>query len=418
MRKGLKYIFLFLAIGIAVILLIGLSKALFVLSIYSFFLGKISSILGLDLMPSRVVAILATMVTIMLLPWVTSFLLLGRRKKELFIATAIVVALFYLSLHFGTTEVFFDRSTGEPAKYYIKTMEGFKFSSSGDFDPKFGIKYKFITPEVVKEYFFWQRTGKLEVIPEVIPGRYFDMITGEPIVWYSEEPDGTIKLFPLPGHDPATGELLKPITKEIAAKRPKPVRTEPAYDRTGIINSVKKGKIDLDWYFRTRENALDLESEMVNLGRTRSFWEGGKWEHQFDLYVEKIIFLPPSFTIVGVCYKGAANVEQLLVADASILDSKGIKHQPLSYLGVEKTLYGFKIQLLKGEVRRVFYVLEYVPPEALQTGAHTGAGDDFVRFWAKSAQSSQQQGRERSCSFRNPVKFLVSFDYNSAHQCR
>jgi hypothetical protein len=46
-----------------------------------------------------------------------------------------------------------------------------------------------------------------------------------------------------------------------------------------------------------------------------------------------------------------------------------------------------------GEVKRIFYVLEYLPPEELQAGAHTGNGDNYVRFSVEGSQKSRQAGR-------------------------
>jgi hypothetical protein len=383
MKRVYKYVLVFLTGGIGAILFIVLVKTSIAFLIYSFFLGKISSALGLDLMLSRAIAILFSIASLFLIPLIISFLLFGR-KKEVFIVTSLAVAVCYFAIYYCTANVFFDRRTGQSAKYYIKTLDGFKFSSAEDFDPKFGIRYKPITQEVIKEYFFWQKTGKLKSIPEVKAGKYFDMITGESIVWYSEREDGTIKLFSLPGHDPTTGDLLKPITKEVAKRKQADFgHEEPAYDLKKIICLVKEGKIDLDWYFKAQENAFDVKSEVAQLGGNSGLFGFGPWEHQFDLFVEKIIFLPPSFTVIGVCFKGVENVEKLDVSAGNILDSRDIKHRPLNYIGVTKWRLRSEIDLNKGEIKRVFYVLEYISPEELKTGAHTGIGDSVVRFSLK-----------------------------------
>jgi hypothetical protein len=384
MKRIYKYLLISLTGGIGLILLVVLTKTFFAFLIYSFFLGKISSAFGLDPQLSRAIAILAMIGSLVLLPWIISFFIFGTGKKDLLIVASIAIAACYLALYYGTANVFFDRTTGQPAKYYIKTLDGFKFSSKEDFDPEFGIRYKPITQEIVKEYFFWQKTGNLKTIPEVKAGKYFDMITGEPIVWYSERQDGTIKLFSLPGHDPTTGELLKPITKDVAKRKQINFgKEEPTYERKKIVRLIKDGKIDLDWYFKTQENAFDVESDIAQLGGNSGLFGIGPWEHEFDLFVEKIIFLPPSFTVIGVCFKGVENVEKLDVSAGSILDARNIKHRPLNYIGVKKWRLRSEIDLNKGEVKRVFYVLEYIPPEELKTGAHTGIGDSVVRFSLK-----------------------------------
>jgi hypothetical protein len=214
-KKILKYTFLFLVIIVGMIILSALMKALFIYGLYSFFLEKISSMFGLDMMWARLIAVFAIVATLLALPSIISFFLFGRKKKEVFLIVLVTTIVYFFGLYYGTASIFFDRATGQAAKYYIKTLDGFKFSSKGDFDPKFGIRFKPITPEVIKEHYFWQKTGKLENISEIKAGKYFDMLSGEPIVWYSERPNGEIKLFSLPGYDPMTGQLLKPINKEI-----------------------------------------------------------------------------------------------------------------------------------------------------------------------------------------------------------
>ncbi len=210
-------LFLVLAV-VGIIILSAVMKVWFAYSIYSFFLGWASSTFGLDIVLSRAVAVFTTVIALIILPWIISFILFGRKKKEVLIAGSLIFAIWTLSLYYGTGNVFFDRNTGKPAKYYIKTLAGFKFSSREDFDPQFGIKYKPIDAQTVQEYYLWEKTGKMQV-PTVQPGKYFDIITGEPIVWYADRPDGSVELFPLPGYDPLTGQALRPMTKEVAERR-------------------------------------------------------------------------------------------------------------------------------------------------------------------------------------------------------
>lgn len=100
-------------------------------------------------------------------------------------------------------------------KCYLKTLEGFKFSSTCDFDPETGVQFQKMTPEVMEEYSFWKKNGKFSSIPMLEEGKFFDLLTGKPIVWYVERSKGRIVLSPLPGFDPVSGVRLKPITREI-----------------------------------------------------------------------------------------------------------------------------------------------------------------------------------------------------------
>ena len=133
MKRIYKYFLIFLSGGIGAILLMVLTKTFIVFLIYSFVFSKISSAFGLDFQLARAIAILGTIGSLAFLPWIISFLLFGTRKKDLLIAS-VAVTVCYLALYYGTANVFFDRRTGLPAKYYI-----------------------------VKEYFFWQKTDKLKI---------------------------------------------------------------------------------------------------------------------------------------------------------------------------------------------------------------------------------------------------------------
>ncbi len=401
-----KYFFFSLAILAGLFVLLALMKVLFVYQIYSFMLEKIITTFGLDLMLSRVVAIFISVVTILVLPWVISFLLFGRRKKELFIVSALAIAVCFLGLYYGTTDVFFDRSTGKPIKFYIKTLEGFKFSSTDDFDPKFGIKYKPITAEIIKECFFWEKTGKMQNIPAIKPGQYFNMITGEPMVWYSETPDGEIKLFSLPGYDPTTGELLKPMTKEVVRKKNGgtvlwDLGLDVIKKFDDLINPIDSNgkpisrplyqnldKETLEWYLRMSENSFNLTSDTENIGsKDPGFFGfgGGPWIHEYDVSAEKIIFIPPYYTVLGICYKGIKKCNARI--EGAIIDSRGIKYNPILVLMNDKTDRDktcidkdCSIEISAGEIKRVLYIIKYTPPKILKTGVFSLYGSIKIKF--------------------------------------
>jgi hypothetical protein len=162
----------------------------------------------------------------------------------------------------------FDPKTGEPRIWYHKTAGG-EWSAGGDYefynlpgyDPQTGEKLLVITRDVLDE---WQKsqaekagkrcyiitrdgvrysdkpgidqvTGRqcreltdqlIERLREYEKGRrptknisndptFFDLATGEPIVWYLKTTAGQIELFDLMGFHPTTGEELLPITKEV-----------------------------------------------------------------------------------------------------------------------------------------------------------------------------------------------------------
>ena len=211
-----RALLVFLACVVGIILFLVVSKILGTYWIYGLFLSKVVSMFGLDIVFSRMVAAVLTVMTLLFLPWIASIFLFGTRKVELSVVAVILIIGGALIIYHGSADVFFDRATGQPAKYYVKTLEGFRFSNAPDFDPKFGVKYKPINAEIIKDYYFWEKNGTYSNLPEIIKNKYFDITTGEPIVWYAERTEGTRALFPLPGYDPLTGKALKPMTAEIA----------------------------------------------------------------------------------------------------------------------------------------------------------------------------------------------------------
>jgi hypothetical protein len=64
----------------------------------------------------------------------------------------------------------------------------------------------------LREYEKGRRPNKITKTDPI----FFDLRSGEPIVWYSKGKDGTIEIFDLMGYHPNTGDELLPITKEIA----------------------------------------------------------------------------------------------------------------------------------------------------------------------------------------------------------
>lgn len=210
-----KYIVIIIGILALTALVFFGGQIWFVYSTYEFCVNYAASLFGVDVVFSRLFAVLVTSLLILALPTLLGFVFLGRNRKQVLVGAMLVYTAFSVALFFGAKDVFFDRTSGLPGKFVIETLDGFKFSNTQDIDPKWGIRYKPITPEILRRYHFWKKNGRNDAIPLVQPGKYFDMLTGEPIVWYTERQNGEIILFSLPGHDQKTGKVLKPITSEM-----------------------------------------------------------------------------------------------------------------------------------------------------------------------------------------------------------
>lgn len=205
----------FVAVGLAIYVIARLIAIPFG---YGFLVGHLSSDFGLEETYARPFAVALTALVVAATPTILLAIFFGYRAQFVFVATLTACVTFAVAAYFFTSDVYFDRVTGTSQKCYAKTLEGFKFSSTCDFDPKLGVRFQEITSEVVKEIIFWQKNGTLKDIPPVNDGQYFDPLTGESIVWYSLHSNGSIRLFSLPGFDPATGKRLKPITEKVIGK--------------------------------------------------------------------------------------------------------------------------------------------------------------------------------------------------------
>jgi hypothetical protein len=212
-----------------------------------------------------------------------------------------------------------------------------------------------IDQEAIKEFYSWQKTGKIGDIPRVKIGEYFDQITGEPIVWYSER-DGKIFLFSLPGHDPLTGNRLKPVTKEIASRFKE--RTTSPLEK---IDFKKLSKFNLDWYLRA------LPSHGVSSEASYVYHKRLNEEVPYVVYVESVFFDNPKHTIFGVCYKVDREAYPVIEIDKSrsIIDSNGTKHEINRVITDDNSL---RYSLTQGEIKRALYVSEYISPEKLRNG--------------------------------------------------
>jgi len=102
-----------------VIAFVAMSKILGIYWLYGLFLSQVVSMFGLDIVFSRMVA---AVITVLLIPWLASYFLFGTRKVELSVVAVLVIIGGALIIYHGSAGVFFDRATGQPAKYYVKAL--------------------------------------------------------------------------------------------------------------------------------------------------------------------------------------------------------------------------------------------------------------------------------------------------------
>jgi hypothetical protein len=199
---------------LAVLTAFALIRAGVFYSLYTWLFHQVVDITGFDVWASRAITLLALAVLwslpwhLALLPWVGKA---GRRAAIWFIMIALALA----SMEFITRDVYFSRADGRPLKFYIQTLDGYKFSATPDIDPVYGLPYQPITADVARKYMLWKERGGQMQDPSVPDGLNFNPSTGEPIRWYARTPEDKIEFFTLPGFHPKYGIKLAPATPEV-----------------------------------------------------------------------------------------------------------------------------------------------------------------------------------------------------------
>lgn len=117
--------------------------------VYSYFVDSISSLTGLNKYLVKVAAIL------LIIPFSVGlklyFFSFGNKTLR-YIGASILVTMFVLynlGLYNFTKSAYFTFSKGEVLKWYANTPEGIRFFDSPGYDPKYGIKLRPVTPEVI-----------------------------------------------------------------------------------------------------------------------------------------------------------------------------------------------------------------------------------------------------------------------------
>lgn len=206
---GNAFKFVFLVLGVYLLVRIVAAPI-----VYTYLIENLSSHFGVETIYVYPFAIGLTALIMGALPMLIGASFFGYNAEKATLILFVASLAFALLTYFFTKDVYFDRDTGEPRKCYAMTQEGVKYSSTCGYDPKLGIRFQPITHQKAKELDVLKKNGGM-VSSDVVKGKYFNPLTGEAVTWYVIHPDYRIQLFSSPGFDPATGEILRPITLKI-----------------------------------------------------------------------------------------------------------------------------------------------------------------------------------------------------------
>ena len=185
------------------------------LVIFTSTLRRITDLTGFDVPVARVIS-LALLVCPLVMPvWMITLPWLGRNRWRI-TWLVVLVAVSMPMLDRFTHDVYFARSDGRALRYYIRTIDGFKFSLSTGADPEFGVSFQPVTPEVFLEYLAWKRHGELTKVSTEPCPNLFSPDTGQPQCWILELPSGGFEFSPVPGYHPIYGLKMEPVTPKLA----------------------------------------------------------------------------------------------------------------------------------------------------------------------------------------------------------
>lgn len=177
------------------------------------YVDQIAQVFNLDEHLARAISLAVWLVAIFFVSRLFS-LSASRRKLGLYGIVALLIA-HALLLSRGTKNQFFEASTGKATKCYVISREGaVNYLERPGVDPVTGRLCHVYTPEIAERLQAYSNGKRPERILEGDPV-FFDLRTGEPIVWFWRDKDGLIEIFNLMGFHPETGEELLPVTPEI-----------------------------------------------------------------------------------------------------------------------------------------------------------------------------------------------------------
>lgn len=157
---------------------------------------------------ARAVLWASFVVIVILAGWTLSF---SKIKRRLGIAGLCAFAIGH-SLLIARIDANFQRN-GVAEKCYVMTRNSIKTLNRVGTDPETGRECRPLTPQIVEKLEQYRNGHRPTQITSSDP-KFFDAVTGEPIVWFANNEQGSIELFDLMGFHPRTGAELTPITRQ------------------------------------------------------------------------------------------------------------------------------------------------------------------------------------------------------------
>lgn len=152
LREGFtKWFILAISIVILFFAVLAILRIGFAFTIYTAVANWVTVRLGFDYYVAEFTAVVLTALIMMFLPSILWFFISGRNKEKATIATIFGVGLICLLVYIFGQDVYFNRQTGEPLRYYADTPKGRVYSFTEGYEPQFGIKFEPYTSEIAND---------------------------------------------------------------------------------------------------------------------------------------------------------------------------------------------------------------------------------------------------------------------------
>jgi hypothetical protein len=250
-----------IAIIVAAVLLLWAVDRILLFFFAQSYVGEIAQVFNLDQHFARASALVVWALLIFFLSKLFS-LSTASRRLGFFGLLAFLVGHALLLSH-GTRDQFFEAKSGKATKCYVLTREGeVRYLENLGVDPVTGRTCRVYTQETAERLQAYAKGKRPERISLAEP-EFFDLRTGEPIVWYWRDKDGRVELFNLMGFHPESGEELQPVNAEVI---------KAFKDQTQRKISPPQRIVDIEGYI-----LFDSAT-----GRPRVwFWRGPNGEYEF-----------------------------------------------------------------------------------------------------------------------------------------
>jgi hypothetical protein len=139
---------------------------------------------------------------------------------------------------------------------YVLTKESVRYGTQPGIDVQTGRQCRPFSAEMLERLREYEKGNRPKKIETANP-TFFDLRSGEPVIWYAKSKSGAIELYSLMGFHPDTGEELLPITKEIVATwkdlQEKPKRVPQKVDPNNFVFFDQISGEPRAWYWRGPE---------------------------------------------------------------------------------------------------------------------------------------------------------------------